>query len=979
VVRKLIALFAAAAASAAAQEAAPTGSHVASAETVSDVRVIERAQIEQSGYATFGELLQELPDLAVQGNRNVNNGSDGSTALSLHNLGAARTLVLVDGKRWAPFGVSGFSDLNSIPTHLIERIEILESGGSAAYGSGAMGGVVNLITRKRSGETEAQAFGGLTTHGDAEQVDLSLTSGFAFDKAAFFAGAGYLDQEPVGTRGFAATPLAYDFVNQKATPFGSSILPQGTVSLDPSGCTTVTCLDLARAFGPGTQKFIAAGPCTGCVDGFRPATAADRYNFQPANDLVRPLRQVSLFANGEARFSPIARAYAQASFVDRRTSSMLAPDPLATFGPLTVDAANAFNPFGETVQVNRRAVEAGNRVQDWSADVYRAVLGIDGGLPSGLSFDLSFNYGRTHQREEDRGSFGVAQLAQSLGPSFTDLTGTHCGTLLTGAIPGCVPADVLSPPGALTQAMLAGMGLRTAHTTTDAQLASARLDVTQSLGALGPAREATLAFGYEYRAELGRISPDVSFSASPNESFGANPLDGSFHSNELYAELDVPLETNLDLRAGGRGVYDSGFGATGAAFAGARYQPLKGITLRGNYSLNYRAPTIDERFDPTSLGGSLTLGNRNVSAERSRNANLGVVYEPLFARPLLVSLDYWDVAIYDAIGAVRCDGETVGCAPATVFLNGGGTVTSGLDLQGRYSLPLAMGRLGVRAIVSYLVRYEQTFSDGAAISSAGNYDFASSSVFGGLTPRFKANASIDWSASGFDAALFGRFIGGFTECPAAPDATGTFPGRCSFLAGSGSHEVPAYLELDLSLGYTIAKTTLSAGVRNLFDAAPPQVFESFLTFADPQYDFTGRTIYARATQRFRSRGSSRGGVCRLCARPAEEARTALHRRGVRSLFDTVEQRRASAPHAHPADAEARRGDALRDRSEAARPADRSREGEVHRLRSRGGAAQGRVRLVGVRRAVGNADEAQLLAARARQAPDAVRRRDGRRQ
>ncbi|HEY2031331.1 MAG TPA: TonB-dependent receptor [Myxococcales bacterium] len=846
--RKLIALFAAAAASAAAQEAPQTGSHVASAEAVSDVRVIERAQIERSGYATFGELLQQLPEEGAAENPNVNNGSSGITALSLHNLGATRTLVLVDGKRWAPFGVAGITDVSSIPTHLIDRIEILESGGSAAYGSGAIGGVVNVITRKHSSETEAQAFGGLSTHGDAEQFDLSLTSGLQLDKAAFFAGAGYVDEQPVGTRGFSTTPLAYDFVNHVATPFGSSILPQATVVLDPSQCTTVTCLDLARAFGAGSQKFVAAGPCAGCVDGFRPATAADRYNFQPANDLVRPLRQLSLFGSGEVRFSPVARAYALASFVDRRTSSMLAPDPLATFGPLTVDAANAFNPFGETVQVNRRAVEAGNRTQNWSADVYRAVVGVDGGLPSGLSFDLSFNYGRTHDREDDRGSFAVPQLAQSLGPSFTDVSGTHCGTLLTGAVPGCVPADVISAPGALTQAMLAGMGLRTARTTTDAQLASARVDVTQSLGALGPAREATLAVGYEYRAEFGRISPEVPFSASPSESFGANPLDGSFHSNEVYAELDVPLETNLDVRLSGRGIYDSGFGATGAGFVGGRWQPIKGITFRGNYSLNYHSPTIEERFDPTPVGSS-TLGNPAVGAEHSRNGSLGVVYEPLFARPLVVSLDYWDIAVYDAIGAVGCDGVADGCAPITRILNEGGTVTSGLDLQARYSLPLPLGRLGLRAVLSYLVRLEETGS-GVSISSAGNYDLGSLSTFGGLTPRLKGNASLDWSAAGFDAALFGRFIGGFTECPADPTFAASFPARCSLFAGPGTHEVPAYFKLDLSLGYTFAKTTLSAGVRNLFDAAPPQVFDSFLTFADPQYDFTGRTVYARATQRF---------------------------------------------------------------------------------------------------------------------------------
>jgi outer membrane receptor protein involved in Fe transport len=819
---------------ASAQETPVTGSLVPGAPSIVPVRIIDRAQLEASGYATFGEFLQRLPEQGAAQNENVNNGGDGSAQMALHNLDAQRTLVLVDGKRWAPYGTGGITDLNTIPTHAIERIEILESGGASLYGSGAIGGVVNIVTRKRASETEAQAYGGMSTRGDSRQYDVHITSGVSGDKSSFFFGVGYLDRRalPGAQRGWASQVLAYDFNTGTVSRGGSPVLPNGTVNL--LGCVSQLCTDLRGAF-PGAQTVVAAGDCPGCVNGFRPLTSSDLYNFAQAQDLVTPTQQFSLFSNAEVRFSPVARAYFQGSFVNRRWSNLLASDPLGAVEPINVDAGSVYNPFGTSIQVMRRVVEAPQRSEAWDLDTYRVVLGIDGGLPTGLTFDLSFNFGQTVGTDQTDGSFLTTGIQQSVGPSFADASGVHC----TSGAAGCVPANLLGPPGSLTPEMLASMGLHHGINHSLAQVANARLDVTQTLFQLGPAREATLAAGYEYRAEYAAFTPDAL--AAQDDTYVSFTTIGGFHSNELYAELDVPVLPELDLRAATRGVDDSLYGTAATVFVGGRLEleNLKGLSLRGSFSTGLRSPSVFERFNTTPISIPVTntvgipvgvqivpLGNPHLQPERSRNGTVGLLIEPPPVRGLLVSADYWNIAVTHSIAS--------GLQSPFNNATSGSIDTSGVDLAVRYALGSPAGRFGLRGTLRYLINYN--FGDGSNV--AGNYDLGASGFFntqstslGGLTPRLKGDAAIDWQLAGFTAQAAGRFIGGFDE-------------------GSPPRSVSPYFALDLSASWTIDKTTLAAGVHNLIDANPPPIYTSFLTFADPAYDFIGRFVYARASQRF---------------------------------------------------------------------------------------------------------------------------------
>ena len=162
------------------QEIVVTGSRVRRKDltTPAPVTVLTREQLQASGKVTIGDFLQMMPEQGNAPNFQLNNGgatysADGATRISLRNLGVTRTLVLVNGRRFVPGGVGASSsvDLNTIPTAAVERIEVLKDGGSAIYGSDAVAGVVNVITRKTFNGTEASATYGLSGKGDAGTFD----------------------------------------------------------------------------------------------------------------------------------------------------------------------------------------------------------------------------------------------------------------------------------------------------------------------------------------------------------------------------------------------------------------------------------------------------------------------------------------------------------------------------------------------------------------------------------------------------------------------------------------------------------------------------------------------------------------------------------------------------------------------------------------------------------------------------------------
>src|SRR5512133_1058938 len=203
--------------------------------TPAPVTVITREAILASGKVNLGDFLQAMPEQGNALNAQVNNGGSGSVRVDLRGLGNLRTLVLMNGRRMVFNGIglatgSGV-DLNTIPTAAIERIEVLKDGASAVYGSDAIGGVINVITKKGFSTSELNAYGGVSSRGDGEVYDVNFTTGARGDRGSVLFSAGYSEQRTIwaGDRDFSRYQLERDFATGEVTRVGSSRAPSGRV------------------------------------------------------------------------------------------------------------------------------------------------------------------------------------------------------------------------------------------------------------------------------------------------------------------------------------------------------------------------------------------------------------------------------------------------------------------------------------------------------------------------------------------------------------------------------------------------------------------------------------------------------------------------------------------------------------------------------------------------------------------------------
>src|SRR5882724_2487200 len=219
------------------EELVVTGSRVPRKDLTSPAPVViySREEIAASGVATLGDFLQLIPWSGGGVNSKFSTGSDGTTQVSLRNLGPRHTLVLVDGKRWVNGGLGAGSgyvpafDLNTISTAVIERVEVLKDGASAVYGSDAVAGVVNIITRRRMNGVNVEGYAGASPHGDAFQGQLNGTAGISGDRGGFLLSLGAFRQSSMiaANRQWAERALSYNFPAGRIDPSGSSIIPAG--------------------------------------------------------------------------------------------------------------------------------------------------------------------------------------------------------------------------------------------------------------------------------------------------------------------------------------------------------------------------------------------------------------------------------------------------------------------------------------------------------------------------------------------------------------------------------------------------------------------------------------------------------------------------------------------------------------------------------------------------------------------------------
>src|SRR5262245_17164496 len=376
----LVALAAAvSAAPALAQTAAPpsqteevlvTGSRIRQSplENPGPVVTLSSADLERTGVTSVGDVLMRLTASGGALNTRFNSSGNfgfppdgtgvgaGSSQVDLRYLGSKRVLVLVDGIRWvnesSASGVGSATDLNTIPVSIIDRIEVLQDGASALYGSDAIAGVVNIITKKSYDGVNVSGYLRSYSEGDGDTGDYALTFGTSGEKTSAVVNLSYNNQDAVSS---ADVPQAQESNGPGTTNrHGSGAVPQGRSAFGDIDCTAND--GATPAPGQTALFFDPNSPCNG--DDFHPFTTADRFNFAPFNLVVTPSERIGIFGQANHELAPKLNVYARALYNNRQSTNQAAPTPLfigseAGNGNLLdtigVDVTNPYNPFGVTI------------------------------------------------------------------------------------------------------------------------------------------------------------------------------------------------------------------------------------------------------------------------------------------------------------------------------------------------------------------------------------------------------------------------------------------------------------------------------------------------------------------------------------------------------------------------------------------------------------------------------------------------------
>ena len=605
------------------EEVVVTGTRIRmiDAESTQPVSKITQEDIQRSGLVTVGDIVNQLnsagtPDFS-KGQALTSNPEQGGQYINLRNLQSNRLLVLVDGKRWTQT-LDGFTDVSTIPSSMIERIEVLRDGASTIYGSDAIAGVVNFIMKKNMSGAFASAYYGENQKGDGTSQDYSFSFGAGGDKASMMFGLNYSKQDEVWAKDREVTAYSYG-PTRPTSALGTG--PWGRIrQVSSSGGATGFDRVLNHT---GTYDGVGVGEDSRNPNNFHTRSSSN------VNDLFNSTQQMmfqmpSELASGFLRGSldlPLAMTLSATAMYSERTSTrQIAGYPLNSTSqpnyPVFVSKDSYYNPYGNQVAgagkgqdlfFYRRTIEVPRTTTNENNALHFDVA-LQGELSFGGSkpwnWSIAYNYNDSSGTESSTGNLNLPNLKSALGPSFMDSSGVvRCGT--PGAVVGgCVPFNLIGGPSASTPEALnyvMAAGSSTYGNTTKSWLA----DITGTLFNL-PAGPLGMAAGLEYRDQSGYDKPGQFERSGLSTDLAGNPTVGSYTVKEGYVEFQIPvlkgvtMADTLSFNISGRYSDYSTYGNTTNGKYSMLWRPYKDLMVRGTYADGFRAPTIGD----TAGGGS---------------------------------------------------------------------------------------------------------------------------------------------------------------------------------------------------------------------------------------------------------------------------------------------------------------------------------------------------------------------------------------
>ncbi|MCL4696760.1 MAG: TonB-dependent receptor [Burkholderiaceae bacterium] len=897
------------------------------AETALPVQVLRREDIARTGVTTTEQLLQAIAAVSSQGAisnaMGAGNSTYGQSSVSLRGLGEDRTLVLVNGRRLAAFaGGNGASvNVNAIPLAAVERVEVLKDGASSLYGSDAIAGVVNFIlSRDFQGVEVAGSYAQPTRSGGGDSRRASVVVGFG-DRAKdrFNATVSLSLQQEAALfakdRDFARTGNVPPYLAAAATGQGNiegGYNPGTGAPFDPTAEGVV-------GNTPGRQPGFGNSPGTGYGNPLAAANQCEQINMYrdptlttngapfctfDSNafvGLVPKTESRALTGNFVFSISDNLEAFADALYSRSVVTQRFQPSPLrrsfmitdALFAQQGVEPALIIRPtnpnyaiaaayltaqgfgalVGQPLAVTARVFDFGDHTQEDTATQTRLSLGLRGAF-AGQDWEVAAvrNQNKLSGTVPD-GYFSQVAFARVVNAPTSDYN-----------------------PWSLTQsaafnAALAAAGAKYTGATLDARSESTSFDgrISGDIVPL-PAGPLQYAAGLQARLESLVTTPSPALSTGDIAGLGGAlpPVDRDRKIGSAFGELNIPILKGLDGTVAARHDRYDDVGNSSTFKGAVRYQPVREVLVRGSVGTGFRAPTLIDLWQPQTLGSSeqfnddgpggtgqtdlqvnsLTGGNPALKPEKSRQATLGLVLQPL--RDLTVGIDYFQFKVEDIISAPSAqevvsrfragDPAFAGLVTLTpgsndiesiiqTLQNVGSAKVRGIDLEAQWRVPLGGSRLDLGLSGTYFIQFDQTSPGGAVSRKVGtivegpNGDpvlSTAAAVNDGVVLRWKHYLSATWTTGPWALTFAQNYYRGYRD---GNDLNGN------------EHRVPAQSIYDAQVAWTgIKNLKVALGARNLFDKDPPLFIPTSNQF-QAGYDITlydprGRVVYLNASFRF---------------------------------------------------------------------------------------------------------------------------------
>lgn len=832
-------------------------------------------QINMAAPANVADYLNTLPALpgsstTRQGNNSISAATAGMNRLDLRGIGANRTLVLVDGRRYVGSTLAGEVDVNGIPSALIERVEIVTGGASAVYGSDAVAGVVNFILDKDFEGLKADVKAGESRYGDAEQLQTSLSFGTAFagGRGRLLASGEYSRNEGVPNSLDRSWFRQWGIVNNPDAAGPDRLVRPDVVDTRVAAGGLITSGPLAgMTFDPGggaprafDYGYLRAG--TNSVGG-------EGDGFYSVVSLEGELTRKSLFTRASFDVSDSFEVFGELSYANSLAITNSSRNYFRANQRISVD--NAYlHPDARQAMIDAGVTTAqygmllGIASPHIDIDTSRALVGFDAQLGA-WRWETYYQYGQTDLEDRIHNVSNTANVALALDAVRAPNGEIVCRSTLTDPGNGCVPINTFGGDAVTSAALAYVNGTPFYEQRMKQHVLATSISGEPFSTWAGPA---STAFGVEYR--------DQSVSGKSDEIgqrrgwlFGNFlPTEGSISVKELFAETLMPLAANqalarsLDLNAAVRLTDYEVSGTVTTWKGGLTYAPVDDVRLRATRSRDIRAPNLNDLYqagltqrqnvnDPFrgNISTNFTRtssGNLNLEPEVADTTAFGLVLEPRLLPQLRASVDYFSIDIEDAIAMLTNQQLVDRCFEGDQSLCGFIVRDSSNVITNMFVQPINIARMKVRGM-DFDVSFNQPL-EAIAPTAALHLRLFATRVFeqvednsfvvdefagenSGSVPDLRINGTAVYQQGPVSLAVTARYV-----------SDGVLDNEWVQGVDIDDNTVPSVTYFDVGGSYARGNLELYFRVDNVADKAPPAVGTEILGTNPTLYDTIGRIM-----------------------------------------------------------------------------------------------------------------------------------------